>query len=435
MVVDGVDVTDFHERRLTEYRLQRVGFILLFVNPSPPLITRKQRNYGRSRICKMKRQNGRLALMLLPLILLAACTGEAAGQGSVTQPISTSLPEKTPSPSPTFTPTTAPTVAPSPLVGTTPRSISSSADLRVARQLTLTDHGETVTSLAYSPDGAWLASGSSDDVVRLWDVAAGQLFAELEGHSDDVRSVAFSTQGDRLASASEDGTVRIWSVPDGGLIDIIDGLLERVYRVGYSSDGSLLALAGNRCTVEVRDARYGILQRTLTRPGCTDRSGWATSWGLAFAPGSSSLAAGQGRPCCGGTIYLWQLDVEISAQRLPHQGAVVTDLAFSPDGSILAVATSVAAIRLWGVEDMSVRDTLEGHIYAVNSVSFTPDGQLLASGSRDQTVRIWDLGDGRLLTTLEEHKGSVEAVVFSPDGSVLASGSQDGTIILWGTKD
>jgi WD40 repeat protein len=155
---------------------------------------------------------------------------------------------------------------------------------------------------------------------------------------------------------------------------------------------------------------------------------------VAFVGGSSQVALGTGRPCCGGTLWLWDLTDETDPIRLPHSGAQINDLDASPDGSRLAVAANVAAIRLWSVAEREVLHTLEGHTYAATSLRFSSDGTLLASGGRDQTVRLWSVADGSLLATLEGHTGVVTGVAFSADGSLVASGSEDGTAILWGLE-
>ena len=109
----------------------------------------------------------------------------------------------------------------------------------------------------------------------------------------------------------------------------------------------------------------------------------------------------------------------------------INELAYSPDGKLLAVASSIG-VWLYDAQTYQERAVLTGHTDGVLSVAFSPDGQTLASGSRDDTVRLWDVATGTLQQTLT-HTGSVPSVAFSPDGRTLASGVDGwtGTIYLW----
>lgn len=381
----------------------------------------------------MKLHIGRIPLACMLAILLTACSLGQAGQATQPAPQNTPAPTQARTPIPTATPTVAPSPTPEPTATAAPQpiGIGSAGQLRVIRSFA--GSGEIFWSVDLSPDGAWLAAGSADGTIHLWEVASGRRLAVLEGHTDDVRSVAFSPLGGQLASASEDGTIRLWSIPDGQLLEEMSSLLERIYLVRYTPDGMQLALAGNRCFIELRESRHGVLRRTLYQPGCIDRAGWATGWGLAFYGGSTQLAMGVGRPCCGGSVYLHDLTGENDPRWVPHSGAQIRDLDVSPDGSLLAVSANVAAIRLWSTEGRpELLRTLEGHIYSATAVRFSPDGSLLASGSRDLTIKLWNPADGTLLHTLEGHAGPVTSVAFSADGSLLASASEDGTAVLWG---
>lgn len=373
------------------------------------------------------------ALLVLVASLIGACAQAEQTPAATAAPAARSA-QATAATTPPATPTTTSTEAPSATPTSQPEGISEASLAEIAAPYLLQAGTAAINSLAFSPQGNWIAAASADGSIYLWQAQQGSTARVLQVGTRPVRSVAFSPDGETLVSGGDDGTIRFWRVSDGTVAAEIDSLLDRIYRVTYTPDGSTLAVAGNLCAIEVRDARLGILIQTLTQPNChVNSEGWVGSWGVAFSPDSASLVAGEGHPCCGGSLVQYQLQAGVfgSAQRLRGYGASVQDVAYSPDGSTLAVAASSAVIELYGMEEHALLLELKGHAYRVFDVDFSADGRWLASASRDATVRIWRTEDGTLLQTLDTDMGPATAVAFSPDGTQLASGTESGTVIVW----
>jgi WD40 repeat protein len=304
---------------------------------------------------------------------------------------------------------------------------------------TLTGHSNSVNSLQFSPDGKTLASGSSDNTIKIWDVNTGNLKTTLTGHSDIVVSVQFSPVGfslpsgigQYLASGSWDSTIKIWDVNTGNLKTTLTGHSSGVTSVQFSpvgvslpsGIGQSLASGSYDQTIKIWDVKTGNLKATLTGHSNNVNS-------VQFSPDGKTLASGSWDQ----TIKIWDVKTKNLKATLTGHYNSVNSVQFSPDGQYLASGSKDDTIKIWDVKTGNLKATLTGHSNSVQSVAFSPDGQTLASGSSDYTIKIWDVKTGNMKATLTGHSYGVNSVQFSPDGQTLASGSADKTIKLWRVK-
>src|SRR5262245_25116494 len=286
--------------------------------------------------------------------------------------------------------------------------------------LSILPHNSTVFSVAFSPDGRRLATGSKASAVKLWDAATGQELLTLKGDSNYVWSVAFSPDGKRLATGSEDHTAKLWDAATGQELLTLKGHSGPVMSVAFSPDGKKLATGSKDPIVKLWDTVTG--QELLTLKG---QSG--TAFSVAFSPDGRRLATGREDL----RVNLWDAATGQELLTLKGHSNYVWSVAFSPDGKRLATGSLDHTAKLWDAATGQELLTLKGHLRDVRSVAFSPDGKRLATGSEDNTVKLWEAATGQELLTLKGHSAFVRSVTFSPDGKRLATGSSDGTVKLW----
>ncbi|KAH7318916.1 hypothetical protein B0J17DRAFT_686223 [Rhizoctonia solani] len=335
----------------------------------------------------------------------------------------------------------------------------------------LEGHNDLVTSIAVSPDGLYIASGSYDTTIRVWNAHSGTLVTgPIKAHPDRVVSVVFSPDSTRIVSTGAYDALRVWSVQngqllvstaytgenpdcvrtavfsiDGSLIISGDGnraicfwdantgsLISRritqhttsINSVSLSSDGSRVVSASVDGTICVRDAE----SQHITLGPLKKRGGDIIQ--VTFSPNDLYIASSDNDS----RIHIWDATTgESVATLLEGDGVSIRSFAFSPDNSRLVSSTNEGRIYIWDIQYAAKFDTMirkDGR--GIHSACFSPDGTQVVTGGRGGSICLWDTSSGELVMgPLTGHEGYICSVAMSSDGAYIASASKDKTIRLW----
>jgi eukaryotic-like serine/threonine-protein kinase len=231
-----------------------------------------------------------------------------------------------------------------------------------------TGHSAWVSAVTWSPGGQWIASGSWDKTVQIWDVATTRAILTYTGHTHTVKAVAWFPDGTYIVSGSWDNTVHIWSSTTGAEVLVYQGHTAQVEATAWSPDGTSIASAGHD-----------------------------------------------------GTVQVWKMDQRGSVLTYRGHSGPVWSVAWSPDGRHLASASSDGTVQIWEAATGQTLLTYRGHLVQVSTVAWSPDGRYIASGSRDGSVQVWEGATGKTLLSYIDAAGAVKALGWSPDGRYLAS--------------
>lgn len=296
-------------------------------------------------------------------------------------------------------------------------------------------HSDYVSGVAWSRDGKRIASASGDHTVQIWDAADGSHIFTYRGHSADVLTLAWSPSGKYIASGSIDTTVQIWDPTNGNRLYTHHGHSDAVFDVAWSPDGTRIASASNDGSVQIWDATTGAHTVSYLSPPLS-KGGRAPWNAVAWSPDSKRLMIGG----IGDAVLLDAATARVIGY-YGHHGGSAHSLAWSPDGTYIAIGRDDTTVQVWNVATTTNVYTYPGHTTDVFTVAWSPDGKRIASGSADGLVQVWDALTGNNVYTYRGHADyywghftsgqAVYSVAWSPDGKRIASGSNDMTVQVW----
>lgn len=310
----------------------------------------------------------------------------------------------------------------------------------------LTGHTDWVNTMAVSPDGNLLASGSWDATVILWDIsdpAFPKKLATLTEHFTSVDNVAFSSDGKTLASRTYEHLI-LWDISDPAnakLISKTSGAWSS--KIIFAQDDNLLITVNNAVVALLNIAdRKSPVELNLLNTGDENVS----VVDIAFNTNKNILFS----LLYDGNILEWDITDSANPINLfllnadtPSSGNTVYPniIAISRDGTSLASSSSDTTIALWDITDPTAPSRLSfwsAHSLAVTSLAFNSDGDILASssGETNAPIVLWDVSNRNIpkkIRSLSGHSLTVTSIIFNQHNGILVSGSRDSAIMLWNT--
>jgi uncharacterized caspase-like protein/uncharacterized protein with WD repeat len=289
-----------------------------------------------------------------------------------------------------------------------------------ATPATVATHKYYINRLAIAPDGKMLAIGDREAIVLR--ELNGKEIRRLIGH-DNAMSIAFSHDGKHLASGGADRLIRIWDVAAGQVLETFDGHRSEVAALAFSPDGQQLASAGGG-DLKIWDWQGG---KTLVTHDVRGELFQSVAW----SPDGKQIVTGDNSH----KVTLWDAKALSVVKNFEGHRALIRSVAFSSDGKKLATGSYDKLVKLWDVQTGQVLRTFGAHSDAVETLAFSPDSRTLATAGRDKSIRLWNVEAGRPGPVLQAHTDRVMGVAFTPDGKTLASVGSDRNVIVWSFEE
>lgn len=306
-----------------------------------------------------------------------------------------------------------------------------------------------IRCVTISPDG--LVAGCGDRFVQMFDLQTGERLHRLEGHTKPVVSIAYSPDGELLASASDDGSIRLWDVGSAKTVRVLRNVTRPrspypPRQVAFSPDGKTLVA----CYPNTQIVLYNVASGKWLHSVRQYQRGAPLH--LAFSPDGSVFAIAKDR----GHVTLMDMvefgvrdrfipprivlpkGLDSSRYPLTHDDQrPVSHVAFSLDGKKLLTCGGDNTVRVWDLETAKLLVVIKGPSQArlVQAATFSPDRTRIISVTNNEILQVWDAGSGKQLGSERGTDENVRRLAFSPAGRVLATCGSEGVIKLWHITD
>ncbi|CAE6472789.1 unnamed protein product [Rhizoctonia solani] len=295
----------------------------------------------------------------------------------------------------------------------------------------LEGHSDLVTSITISPDGLYIASGSCDATIRIWNAQSGALVTgPIKAHRDRVASVAFSPDSTRIVSAGVFDALHVWLVQNGELLVSTTPTGEDpdcVQTAVFSTDGSrIISCDGNRVVCSWDSHTGSLISRRIAKHAASIDS-------VSLSPNGSRFASAS----VDGTICVWDTEFQhIVLGPLKKRGGDIIQVAFSPNDLYIASSANDSRMHIWdATTGESIATLFEGYGVSIRSFVFSPDSSRIVSSTNEGSIYIWDIQYAVKFDTMIRKDGKgIHSACFSSDGSQIVTGGRGGNICLWDTS-
>jgi len=280
---------------------------------------------------------------------------------------------------------------------------------------------DQVYSIAISPDGKKIVSGSQNGSIKFWDILNGKCLLTL--NADTAGSLAISSDGNILVSGgSLNGMIYVWDTQSGQCLHRCGGNMDGITGVGITPDGNTI-ISKSGPTVDFWDMQNGKHLNSLS-------DGWMLENISSFilTPDGKTIISGGGADHP--KIKFWDINSVECFRILEGHGPDIYKLAITPDGNTLIYKNNIKTIKILEIQTGEYRKTFEGHSDFVGAIAISPDGKRIVSGSVEGSIKIWDIRSGECLKTFKGHSDYVHSIAISPDGKRIVS-SNDNSIKIW----